>query len=163
MKTSINIKTILQALSLIMILGLMLSALKTNAQSLEQTFEGFTENELQSFVKINKDLKPYQEETQSKMLSVIHENGLDVNRFQVLAQAQQAGKLIDVSRDKEEIIRFNQAGQIVMEMQQAVLLKIQEMVKSSNLSEEKFHQIYMAYNQSDAIRTKIDAMMREDG
>lgn len=124
--------------------------------------EDFTDKELKEFVKINIDMIPIQEKGQEEMLKAIEKEGLEVQRFQELAQAQQAGKLTEVSGDPKEIAKFNQAGQKVLNTQQEVQLKAQEVIVKSDLSEEKFQEIYLAYNQSEKVKSKIDEMMAKE-
>lgn len=124
--------------------------------------EDFTDKELKEFVKINMEMIPIQEKGQEDMLKAIEKEGLKVERFQELAQAQQAGKLTEASGDPEEIAKFSQAGQKVLDKQQEVQLEVKEHIVKSNLSEEKFQQIYMAYTQSEKVKSKIDEMMAEE-
>lgn len=124
--------------------------------------EDFTDKELKEFVKINLEMIPIQEKGQEDMLKAIEKEGLEVQRFQELAQAQQAGKLTEVSGDPDEIAKFSQAGQKVLDTQQEVQMKVQEQIVKSELSEEKFQEIYMAYNQSTKVKSKIDKMIGKE-
>lgn len=124
--------------------------------------EDFTDKELKEFVRINAEMIPVQEKGQEDMLKTIEKEGMKVERFQELAQAQQAGKLTEVSGDPKEIAKFSKAGQKVLEMQQEVQSKVQEEIVKSELSEEKFQQIYMAYSQSEKVKAKIDELMAKE-
>ncbi|WP_373520650.1 DUF4168 domain-containing protein [Aquiflexum sp.] len=150
-------------------LSIVLSALMITSVFGQQAFppqmeinEDFTDKELKEFVKINVELIPIQEKGQEDMLKAIEKEGLKVERFQELAQAQQAGKLTEVSGDPEEIAKFSQAGQKVLDTQQEVQLKVQEQIVKSELSEEKFQEIYMAYSQSEKVKSKIDKMIAKE-
>jgi hypothetical protein len=150
-------------------LSIVLSALMISSVLGQQTLqpqmeikEDFTDKELNEFVKINVEMIPIQEKGQEDMLKTIEMEGLKVERFQELAQAQQAGKLTEISEDPNEIAKFSKAGQKVLEMQQEVQVKVQEKIVKSKISEEKFQQIYMAYNQSDKVKAKIDKLMANE-
>ncbi|MEX2593098.1 MAG: DUF4168 domain-containing protein, partial [Anditalea sp.] len=54
--------------------------------------EDFTDEEIETFVKINMEVIPIQQEAEGEMIEKISEKGMEVNRFQELAQAQQTGK-----------------------------------------------------------------------
>lgn len=123
--------------------------------------ENFTDDEYRSFAKINLELIPLQESAQDQMVKAIEDEGLEVERFQELAQAQQNGSLKDVSNDVEELAKFNEAGQKVMEMQHEIQTQVQEVISNSDLSAEKFQEMYMAYNQSETVRSKVDEMIQE--
>ncbi len=127
-----------------------------------QVKEDFTEKEYEDFVKINLQLIPLQEDAQNQMVKAIEDAGLEVQRFQELAQAQQEGTLTEVSGDPEELAKFNQAGQKVLEQQQEVQTQVQETISKSEMSEEQFQQMYMAYNQSEKVRNKIDGMIEKE-
>lgn len=159
----------LSLISKVFTLSIVLSALMITSVLAQQALppqmeinEDFTDKELKEFVKINVELIPIQEKGQEDMLKAIEKEGLKVERFQELAQAQQAGKLTEVSGDPEEIAKFSQAGQKVLDAQQEVQLKVQEQIVKSELSEEKFQEIYMAYSQSENVKSKIDEMMAKE-
>jgi len=124
--------------------------------------EDFTDEELENFVKINLEVIPIQQEAEGQMIEAISEKGLDVQRFQELAQAQQTGKITDASQDPEELAKFNEAGQEVMKVQKEVQGEIQQKIMDSEMDIQKFQQISMAYNQSETVRTKIDKLLEEN-
>ncbi|UCS94122.1 DUF4168 domain-containing protein [Echinicola marina] len=121
----------------------------------------FTDEDYEKFVDINVAIIPVQQEMQGKMVKAIEDEGLEINRFQELARAQQSGNIQDASDDPAELAKFNQAGQKVMEMQKDVQVKVQEMIEEEALSVQKFQQISMAYNQDQKVKEKIDALMQE--
>ncbi|MFD2034868.1 DUF4168 domain-containing protein [Belliella marina] len=127
-----------------------------------QVKEDFSDQEFEEFVKINLVLIPLQEKSQGDMVKAIEENDLKVERFQELAQAQQAGTLQEVASGAEEMASFNNAGQKVMEMQQGLQTEIQKTIKDSGLSEEQFQEMYMAYTQSPKVKEKVDKMIEDE-
>lgn len=124
--------------------------------------EDFSDEELKEFVKVNVELMPIQEGAQEQMMEAIEKSGLSLDRFQVLAQAQQAGNLRDAAESPEEVAQFNDAGQKVMASQQSMQEEIQKVITESKLSEQEFQQIYVAYTQSEKVKEKIDAMMEKE-
>lgn len=124
--------------------------------------EDFSDEEFKEFVKINLVLIPLQEKSQQEMVNAIEDNDLKIERFQELAQAQQAGTLTEVSQDAKEMANFNMAGQKVMEMQQVLQTDIMKAIQDSELSEQKFQEMFMSYTQSEKIKAKVDAMIEEE-
>lgn len=124
--------------------------------------EDFSDDEFKEFVKINLVLIPLQEKSQGDMVKAIEENDLDIERFQELAQAQQAGTLTEVSNDAQEMANFNMAGQKVMEMQQVLQTDIMKAITDSELSEQKFQEMYTSYTQSEKVKTKVDSMIEKE-
>jgi len=147
----------LSAVSMFFAFGVMAQEVPAVAPPVQ---EDFTEEEYKTFVKINKEVIPLQQQAEGEMMKVITDKGLDVNRFQELAQAQQTGKITDVSEDPEEISKFNLAGQEVLEVQKKVQGEIKQKIEDNNMDIQKFQQIAMAYNQSETVRNKIDKMLQ---
>ncbi len=159
------IKTLCFSSAFLLMLGINVNAQQQGtpppAQA-QEVNENFTDDEYKSFAKINLELIPIQETAQDQMVKAIEDKGLNVERFQELANAQQAGKIKDVTTDVEEIAKFNEAGQEVMEMQHEIQSRVQEIISSSDLSAEKFQEMYMAYNQSETVRSKVDEMIQKE-
>ncbi len=156
-----KIKNLIKAIGILcaMVMVLPTFAQQGLPQQQMQVSDDFTDEEYEEFVNVNVTLLPLQEESQMKMIRAIEGAGLKVERFQELAQAQQAGKLREVSGDENEIAKFNEAGQQVIEAQQEMNTKVVEAISSSELSEEKFQEMYMAYNQSEKVKSKVDEMI----
>ncbi len=121
--------------------------------------EDFTDEEYETFVKINMEVMPIQQAAEGDMMKAITDKGMDVERFQELAQAQQTGKLTDVSQDPDEINAFNLAGQEVLEVQKTVQDQIKQKIEDNNMDIQTFQQIYLAYDQSEVVRGKIDKLL----
>lgn len=156
-----KIKNLIKAIGIFcaMVMVLPTFAQQGLPQQQMQVSDDFSDEEYEEFVNVNVTLLPLQEESQMKMIRAIEGAGLKVERFQELAQAQQAGKLREVSGDENEIAKFNEAGQQVIEAQQEMNTKVVEAISNSELSEEKFQEMYMAYNQSEKVKSKVDEMI----
>ncbi len=131
-------------------------------QTAPKVNEDFTDDEYEKFVKINTEIIPVQQEVQGKMMKAIQEEGLEIQRFQELARAQQTGDIKNASSDPEELSNFNKAGQRVMEMQKEIQTQVQEVIKNNELSLQKFQEISLAYNQSEKVKKKIDELMKKE-
>ncbi|WP_143960085.1 DUF4168 domain-containing protein [Litoribacter populi] len=147
--------------SFALILGVMAQQ-QMPPQQQQQVNDNFTDEEYEKFVKINKEIIPLQEEMQGKMMKTIEDSGLDVDRFNELAQAQQAGNIKEVSQDPEEMAKFNEAGQKVVEMNQEIGEAYQKKMTENDMDQQKFQEMMMAYQQSEKVRTKIDSMMDDE-
>jgi hypothetical protein len=121
--------------------------------------EDFTDEDYETFVKINMEVMPIQQAAEGDMMKAITDKGMDVQRFQQLAQAQQTGSLTEVSQDPEEINAFNLAGQEVLEVQKKVQDQIKRKIEDNNMDIQTFQQIYLAYDQSEVVRGKIDKLL----
>src|SRR5690554_1208127 len=144
----------------LVLLAFGVTAQEVPAQVLPDVNENFTDEEYEKFVKINMEAVPIQQQAEGEMIEIITENGLDVERFQELAQAQQAGSITNASEDPEEINKFNMAGQEVLEVQKKVQEEIKQKIVDNEMDVQKFQQIAMAYNQSETVREKIDQLLQ---
>jgi len=138
------------------------SAQQLPQQQQQQVTEDFSDEEIEKFVKINQEIMPIQEQMQGRMMETIEESGLEVERFNQLAQAMQQGNIKDVSDDPQEIAKFNQAGQKVMEMNQEIGEEYQKKMTAHKMDPERFQQIMIAYQQSEKVRSKVDSMMEDN-
>jgi hypothetical protein len=127
-----------------------------------QVNENFTDEEYEQFVSINMDLIPLQQDADEKMMSAISENGLEMERFQQLFQAQQQGNITDASEDPQEIAKFNQAGQEIMKVQEEANQEIQQKITDSGMDIQKFQEMSMAYQQSPKVKQKVDALIQKE-
>lgn len=121
----------------------------------------FSDSEIKTFVKINKEIIPVQENVQTEMISTIEKEGMKVERFQQLVQAQQTGSLKDASDDPQELAAFNKAGQEVMKLQENLQNNIQEIIAKNEMPQEKFEAIFVAYNSSPELKQKVDKMLAD--
>src|SRR5690554_216139 len=158
-----NNSKLLKILALPMLFVLLTFGVKAQevpTQDLPEVNEDFTDEDYEKFVKINMEAIPIQQQAEGEMVEIITEKGLDVERFQELAQAQQAGTITDASEDPEEINKFNMAGQEVLEVQKKVQEEIKQKIVDNEMDVQKFQQIAMAYNQSETVREKIDQLLQ---
>lgn len=127
-----------------------------------QINENFSDAEYEQFVAINMDLIPLQQDAEEKMMTAISENGLEMERFQQLFQAQQQGNITDASEDAQEIAKFNEAGQQIMKVQEEVNQEIQKKITDSGMEVQKFQEMSMAYQQSPKVKQKIDELIQRE-
>ena len=148
---------VLPALLFFFAFGAIAQGLPTAPQEVK---EDFTDQEYETFIKINMEVMPIQQAAEGDMMKAISDKGMEVERFQELAQAQQTGKLTDVSQDPEEINAFNLAGQEVLEVQKKVKDQITQKIEDNDMDIQTFQQIYLAYDQSEVVRGKIDKLLQ---
>ncbi|WP_421879315.1 DUF4168 domain-containing protein [Marinoscillum sp.] len=132
-----------------------------NASFGQQTAQNmeFSDKQYDQFVDINIEIIPLQQSAQKDMMQLISDGGMEAQRFQQLAQAQQSGTLKDVANGADEIATFNQVGQQVMEVQQEMRQDIQQTISESGMSLQTFQQFSMAYNQDQEVRSKVDELL----
>ncbi|MFC4873711.1 DUF4168 domain-containing protein [Negadavirga shengliensis] len=145
-------------LSLCFVVGAMAQQLPAPQQ---QVNDNFSDEDYEKFVKINMEFIPVQQEAEERMVAAIADQGMEIDRFQLLAQAQQQGNITDVSEDPQEIAKFNEAGQEVMKVRQEVQQQLQQKIAENEMEVQTFQEMSVAYNQSPQVKEKIDSMIED--
>jgi len=130
-----------------------------NTQSAEK--QDFSDAELKQFVQASAKAMEIQEQSQKTMVAVLEEEKLSVEKFTQMAQAHQQQKLDDVKATPEELTAFNKVAQKFMEMQPKIEQDLQQAVKDTGISLEKFEQIMIAYQENPAIQAKVQKLAEE--
>ncbi|MCC9136576.1 DUF4168 domain-containing protein [Pontibacter silvestris] len=128
-------------------------------QQQQQVKTDFSEAELKQFAEANTRLMDIQKETEKKMLSVLEEENLSVEKFNEMAQAHQQQKLTEVEATPEQMAAFNKAAQRIMEMQPTMQQDVETAIKKDGMSLEQYEQIMLAYQQSPAVQEKVNKLM----
>ncbi len=151
-----------QLLTLVMGTIFMLSTSQTVAQQINSkpVQENFSEAELKSFVEANERVTKIQQETQQKMVQAIEDEGLTVDRFNEILQAQQdTEKKTDAS--SEELVSFNSAAQVIMIENKKTETKMETAIQEQGLDLDTYHEIIVAYQQSPKVKSKIDDLLKD--
>ena len=83
-------------------------------QQQQNISEDYSEDELKQFVDANKEATKVQQKTQQEMISVIEEEGLDVQTFNEIMTSQQDPQQ-EVAVSDGELEKFNKAAEKVIE------------------------------------------------
>lgn len=130
-------------------------------QQQQQVQTDFSEEELKTFIQANKSVVEVQQQAEQKMIQVIEEENMDINRFNEIATAQQdPNQEADATAD--EMATFNQAAQKVMEVQRETQSEIAEAIESEGMQFNEYRQIMMAYQSSPEVQEKITKLVQED-
>ncbi len=117
----------------------------------------YTDDELGLFVDALIKIQELQQAEQPKMLAVIEEHGLTVDRFNMLAQQmQQTGK---AEGTPEEQQAFQTITQKFNEMQKAMEPSYEAAVKETGMDVGKYQQINMDAQQNPPLAQKIQMMI----
>lgn len=122
--------------------------------------EDFTEKELESFVKANEKIIQIQQESEQKIVKAIEDEGLSVERFTEILEAQQnPGK--DVNASAEELQSFNKAAQVIITEGQKAQMQLLETLQQEGIDVDTYHDILYAYQQSPNVQDKIHKIEQE--
>ncbi|MFD2513846.1 DUF4168 domain-containing protein [Pontibacter locisalis] len=125
----------------------------------QQTQQNFTDKELKQFADASTRLMDIQRKGEEKMMKILQEEKLDVNKFNEMAQAHQQGKLTDTQATPQEMTAFNKAAQRMMEMQPELQKEVEVAIQKDGMSLDKYEQIMAAYRQDPALQERLNKMM----
>lgn len=120
--------------------------------------EDFKKEELQSFIKANQKVVVLQKASEEKMVKVIQEEGLTVERFNQLAESQQNPEK-KVKVEAKEMETFNTAAQKITGIGKEADTQMQESIKQEGIDLETYQQIILAYQKSPKVKQELDALL----
>lgn len=120
-----------------------------------------SDDELKSFTVALVDVQTINQEMQPKLITIVEDEGFEIERFTQIQQAQQNPQT-NVEVSEEEIEKFNKIApelqKIQQEAQQEMMLKITE----SGLTIERYQQIITAVQTDMEMQQKVEKLLEED-
>ena len=130
-------------------------------QQLADVREDFSDKELKSFIKASKKVSLIQKQRDKKVVNAIEKEGLSVERFNEILEAQKnPEKKTDASA--EELTSFNTAAQIIMSEDQMIEKKKAKAVEQTGIDMDTYKEIMFSYRQSPKIQEKIGDLLTND-
>lgn len=121
-----------------------------------------SDEELEKFTEVSMVAQEIQRSSQQDMLTIVEEEGLDVETYNVIAEArfnEQSDDEIDVS--SEDIEKFDAASERVEEIQQDVESEMAEAVEAEGMEMDRFMEINMAMQQDQELQQRVQQMMMQ--
>lgn len=126
-----------------------------------QVKEDFNEQELDRFLNANQKITAIQTEAQGEMVKIIEKEGMSVDKFNAIAEAQQKQDSTAAKQDPKDLAVFQKAAEQINGMQQGLEGKMTKAVEEEGLKVETYLQIAQAYQQSEKVRGILDKKMKE--
>lgn len=120
-----------------------------------------SEEELTTFVGIVQKLQPLGMEAQQKMLAAVEDEGIDVQRFTEIMNAQQMPES-DADISKEEMDKYEKAQDAVDKIQDDVQAQMNEIIEDNGMSTDRYEEIMMVVQQDQALMQRVQQMMQPD-
>lgn len=95
------------------------------------------------------------------MISIIEENGLDLETFNKIAMAQQNPNADASGMDAEDMKKYDEASGDLQKVQMEMQPKMVEAIESTGMEIQLYQEIMMAYQQSPELQAKVQAMMEK--
>ncbi|MBD3615265.1 MAG: DUF4168 domain-containing protein [Gracilimonas sp.] len=142
----------------------------TDDQQAQQQFEPnqpapeieVSDEELEQFTEVSMVAQEIQMGSQQEMLAIVEEEGLDVETYNVIAEARfndQSDEELDVSSDDLE--KFDAASEQIELIQQDVEDKMAEAVEAEGMEMDRFMEINMALQRDQELQQRVQQMMME--
>jgi hypothetical protein len=110
--------------------------------------ESVTDTEMEQFAGVFVELQTMNQQIQQEMVTAVQEEGIEVQRFNEIMNAQQdPNQEVDATQDELEL--FAAAGQAIQQIQQSAQQDMQKVITESELSLPRYQSI-MAALQNDA-------------
>lgn len=156
----------MQKLKGILLAVVMMGALGAMAQAPDvmqepQLKADFKKDELKSFVKASSKVETIQMGAQQSMAKAVEDEGLTIEKFNTLAQAQQSSEGLENQGSAEDQEMFNNASQKIMKIQEEVIGEIQEIIQDEGIDIQTYEQIIHAYQNSEKVKGELDEVLLE--
>lgn len=124
--------------------------------------EDFSDDELKSFVQANEKVMAIQMQAEQSMIEAIENEGLTVDRFhQILEQQRDPQRGTETS--EEELKSFNNAAQVILQENAKVEAEMTTTIEEQGIDIETYKQIMLAYQQSPAVQSRVNGLVKEEG
>ncbi len=122
-----------------------------------------SDDELQSFVDASMSAQAVQAESQQEMVAVVDEEGIDVQTYNDIMQAQQMGQSteeLDVSADDME--KFESAFEQIQEIEQEMEAELTGAIEGEGMDMDRFQEINMAVQQDPELQQRVQQMIQQE-
>lgn len=121
-----------------------------------------SEEELELFTEVSLIAQEIQRESQQEMLAIVDEEGLDVQTYNVIAEARFNDEIddqIDVS--PEDLEKFEAASEKVEVVQREVEGEMVKAIEAEGMDMDRFMEINMALQQDQELQQRMQQMMMQ--
>lgn len=128
-------------------------------QQQQQTTPDISDADLQKFVNAFQKVQAENQKIQQKMIAEIQEEGMDIQRFSQIQQAQQNPEQEAEMTAEEENALENLMPKL-QSIQQESQSVMQEKIKAAGLSMARYQEIAQMIQQSPELQQKLQSMMQ---
>ncbi|MFW5658087.1 MAG: DUF4168 domain-containing protein [Bacteroidota bacterium] len=118
-----------------------------------------SDKELQQFASVAQHLQGINQQAQQEMVAALEKEGLKVERFNELQQAENNQNQVTDATDKE-LKQYEVATRELEKIQGESQQKMQEKIKDEGLTENRYQEIYMALQNDPELQEKFQALQQ---
>ncbi|MFW6227254.1 MAG: DUF4168 domain-containing protein [Bacteroidota bacterium] len=123
-----------------------------------QSGEEVTDQEIKQFAAAFQKVQEVDQQTQQKMIKAIQDEGIDVQRFNEIQQAQQDPNQ-EVDATSEEMNKYESVSKELEQIQGQAQQKMQEIITEEGLTIQRYQEVAAAIQASQELQQKLQEHM----
>ena len=128
----------------------------------QQDIPEVTDQELKTFVDASMKAQQIQTEAQIEMVTIVEEEGLEVETYNKILQGMQMGQSAEEMEVSEsDVEKFEVASAQIGEIEQDMEAKLIAAIEDEGLELDRFQEIFMAVQTNPELQQKMQQMIME--
>jgi len=119
-----------------------------------------SDGEINQFASVFVELQSMNQGVQQEMMSAVEEEGIEVQRFNQIMQAQQDPNR-EVDANEEELQNFAKASQAVEQIQAKVQKEMEKVITKNDLTVQRYQQIMMAVRTDTELQQRLQQKIQQ--
>lgn len=121
-----------------------------------------SDEELELFIDASMNAQTVQMQSQQEMIAIVDEEGIEVNTYNEIMQAQQMGQpLEDIGVTESDIEKFERAQEQIQVVEERMERDLAQAVEEEGMEMERFQEINMAIQQDPELQQRAQQMIQE--
>jgi len=121
-----------------------------------------SDEELELFIDASMNAQTVQMQSQQEMIAIVDEEGIEVNTYNEIMQAQQMGQsLEDIGVTESDIEKFERAQEQIQVVEERMERDLTQAVEEEGMEMERFQEINMAIQQDPELQQRAQQMIQE--
>jgi len=120
-----------------------------------------SDGEIDQFASVFVELQSMNQEIQQEMMGAVKDEGIEVQRFNQIMQAQQDPNQ-EVDASEEELQNFAKASQAVEQIQAKVQKEMEDVITKNDLTVQRYQQIMMAVRNDADLQQRLQQKIQQD-
>ncbi len=121
-----------------------------------------TDEELKTFVDASMKAQQIQSEAQMEMISIVEDEGLDVDTYNKILQGTQMGQSADeMEVSATDVEKFETASAQIGEIEQQMEDQLIAAIEDEGLELQRFQEIFMAVQSDAGLQQKVQQFIQE--
>jgi hypothetical protein len=145
----------------ILLMGVSVVFAQVPQQMPQQQTTEVSDDEIEQFALAFVEIQNIEQKIQPEMVQIVEDEGIEVQRFNEIMNAQQdPNQEVDASED--ELIKFASANREIEEIQTRAQREMMEKIAESGLSVDRYQEIMVAVRNDSALQQKLQSSMQEE-